>query len=206
MKNVFVAIAFLSLMFFAFVGVASSQDDEPQVMPGTEAAEFQQGGESGQCFVFNKYVVKTKDSEDGGSDVSVYKRAASAAAENACETGGEPWLYVADSDNNSFFGIAGKYLFIDSGRSVDSRGLIVSDLDLHKTIITQGYSGDPKLILGRFILFDEPSDKKGPITTCKEAAKWKRQGGGVGWVQGKKLDLETLKAINVGGLRCVYME
>jgi hypothetical protein len=28
----------------------------------------------------------------------------------------------------------------------------------------------------------------------------------VGWVQGKKLDLQTLTSVNVGTVKCVYME
>jgi hypothetical protein len=113
---------------------------------------------------------------------------------------------VEDADNNSFFGISGKYLFIDMGTSVESRTIDIYDLGLKKSVLSLGYSGDPKLTDGRFILFDESSDKNGPLSTCKEAAKWKRQGGGVGWVQGKKLDLQTMRSINVGMLRCVYME
>lgn len=204
MKNVLTLIGSLSLIVFTTTGIARAQDEAPLVMPGTETPESHTSGENGECFVFAKYVIKTNPSEDGGANISVYKR--SAAAENACDTSGEPWLYVADSDNNSFFGLSGKYLFVDMGTSADSRDLVIYDFSLHKSVLTQGYGGDPKLIDGRFLIFDSPSDKKGLISTCREAAKWKRQGGGVGWVQGKKLDLQTLTSVNVGTLKCVYME
>ena len=202
MKNTLTFTGWLLIIIFTAAGIALAQDEEPLVMPGTEAPVAHASGEN-ECFVFAKYVIKTAPSEDGGANVSVYKRETPG---DACETEGDPWLYVADSDNNSFFGIAGKYLFIDMGTSADSRDIVVYDLGLRKSIITQGYGGDPKLVGGRFIVFDEPSDKKGLLSTCKEAAKWKREGGGVGWAQGKKLDLETLKAINVGPLHCYYME
>jgi len=204
MKNVLRLIGSLSLTVFAVAGITQAQDEAPLVMPGTETPESHTSGESGECFVFAKYVVKTNPSEDGGANISVYKRGS--AAENPCDTTGEAWLYVADSDNNSFSGLSGKYMFVDMGTSVDSRNLDIYDFSLHKSVLSQGYMGDPKLVSGRFLVFDSPSDKKGPISTCKEAAKWKRQGGGVGWVQGKKLDLQTLTSVNVGTLRCVYLE
>ena len=55
-------------------------------------------------------------------------------------------------------------------------------------------------------MYDEPTDKKGPASACPQAAKWKRDGGSVGWVQGKKLDIKTETTTNVGALRCVYVE
>jgi hypothetical protein len=204
MKNLLTLIGLLSLTIFAAAGIAGAQDEAPLVMPGTETPEAHTSGDSGECFVFAKYVIKTNPSEDGGANISVYKRGQ--AAENPCDASGNAWLYVADSDNNSFFGLSGKYMFVDMGTSADSRDLDIYDFSLHKSVLSQGYSGDPKLVGGRFVMFDSPSDKKGLISTCKEAAKWKRQGGGVGWVQGKKLDLQTLTAVNVGTLRCVYME
>jgi hypothetical protein len=203
MKKSLHLIGLLGLLSLAAIGSALAQDDAPLVMPGTEPPVAHSAGENTECFVFSKYVVKTAASEDGGSNVSVYKRESPG---DACETEGDRWLYVEDADNNSFFGISGKYLFIDMGTSVESRTIDIYDLGQQKSVLSLGYSGDPKLTDGRFILFDESSDKNGPLSTCKEAAKWKRQGGGVGWVQGKKLDLQTMKSINVGTLRCVYME
>jgi len=204
MKNFLTLVGSLSLIFLASAGIARAQDKALLVMPGTETPESHTSGESGECFVFEKYVIKTNASEDGGANISVYKRGP--AVGNACDTSGDAWLYVADSDNNSFFGLSGKYMFVDMGTSVDSRNFDIYDFSLHKSVLSQGYSGNPKLVAGRFLVFDSPSDKKGLISTCKEAAKWKRQGGGVGWVQGKKLDLQTLTSANVGTVKCVYME
>jgi hypothetical protein len=204
MKNLLRLIGSLTLTVLAVAGIAQAQDESALVMTGTETPESHTSGESGECFVFAKYVIKTSPSEDAGANISVYKRVP--AAENPCDTSGNALLYVADSDNNSFFGLSGKYMFVDMGTSADSHSFDIYDFSLHKSVLSQGYMGDPKLVSGRFLVFDSPSDKKGLISTCKEAAKWKRQGGGVGWVQGKKLDLQTLTAVNVGTLRCVYLE
>jgi len=204
MKNFLTLVGSLSLIFLASAGIARAQDKALLVMPGTETPESHTSGESGECFVFEKYVIKTNPSEDGGANISVYQRGPTAG--NACGTSGDAWLYVADSDNNSFFGLSGKYMFVDMGTSVDSRNFDIYDFSLHKSVLSQGYSGDPKLVAGRFLIFDSPSDKKELMSTCKDATKWKRQGGGVGWVQGKKLDLQTLTSVNVGTVKCVYME
>lgn len=176
-------------------------------MNGTETPMFQESSETGRCFVFNKYVVKTVQNEDAGEIISVYSREASISAKIACQTTDKPaYLVVNDFDDQFFYGVFGSLLFIDSGTSVESRGLQIFDLTSRKSVFNDSYSGDPKLVGGRFIVFDSPSEKKGSLTTCKQAAKWKRDGGGVGWIQVKRLDIQTLKVINVGSLRCIYMQ
>ena len=198
----------LLLLAFILAGTNSvfAQDEENNGMKGTETPSFQESSDAEKCFVFSKYVVKTIQNEDGGEKISVYRRDASTSAEDACQTTGRAYLNVNDSDNYFFYGLSGSLLFIDSGTSVESRGLEIYNLTSRKSIFNESYTGDPKLVGGRFVSFDSPSDKKGPLRTCKEAAKWKRDGGGVGWVQGQKLDLQTMKLINVGVLRCVYMQ
>jgi hypothetical protein len=202
MKLFFVVLV-ISVVITALTDAAAAQDEAPLVMPGTEAPESHVSAETSECFVFARYVIKTAPSEDGGSNISVYKRG---HARDACLAEGEPWLYAPDSDNNSFFGLSGKYLFVDMGTSAGSRDLEVYDLEARRSLLTQSYNGDLRLTDGRLLIFDEPSDKKGAPGTCKDAAKWKRQGGSVGWVQGKKLDLDSQKTVNAGALRCVYVE
>ena len=147
------------------------------------------------------------DLDDGGSTVNVFTWESSLAGEkDPCETKRKPVLIVANADNNDFFGISGNYIFIDTGTSVESRGLEIYDLSANNAKTVFEYNGDPKLIDARYLLFDSPSEKPGPIKSCKEAAKWKRQGGGVGWVQGQRLDLQTMKKTSVGPLRCIYMQ
>ena len=159
MKSLLLSIGSLSLSLVITVASAA-QEEAPIVMPGTEPPVSHSAGDNGECFVFAKYVVKTNPSEDGGANVSLYKRSSS-SEDDPCQISGDAWLYVADSDNNSFFGISGRYLFIDMGTSSDSRDLDVYDLSLHKPILSQSYSGDPKVADGHFLLFDAPSDKKG---------------------------------------------
>lgn len=198
-----------SLLLVAFVVAGtvavSAQDEDFNGMKGTETPLFQESSGAGRCLVFSKYVVKTIQGEDIGESVSVYKRGAATSLESSCQTANPAYLEVNDSENY-FYGLSGSRLFIDSGTSVESRGLEIYDLGSRKSIFNESYSGDAKLVDGKFVVFDSPSDRKGPLKTCKEAAKWKRDGGGVGWVQGKRLDLQTLKVINVGTLRCIYMQ
>ncbi len=199
-------IRFLPLIMFLAAGIAFAQDEEYKGMNGTAKPSFQKSSDTGTCFIFREYVVKTTQNEGEGENVAVYKQKSTTNGESGCKTTGEPNIYIEDFANNSFFGISGAYFFIDTGTSVESRELLIYSLATGDSIMTESYSGDPKVTEGRFVIFDSPSDKKGPLATCKEAAKWKREGGGVGWVQGKKLDLQTLKKVSVGGLRCVYMQ
>lgn len=208
MKNtaIIVLTIFLTVLPSFVARPIFAQDEEYSGMKGTETPEFQESSDTAKCFVFGKYVVKTIQGEDVGEKITVYERGVSANAERACQSTDEPYLKIDDSNNNFFYGISAALLFIDSGTSAGSRGLTIYNLGSRKSIVNESYTNDPTLSAGRFVIFDSPSDKKGLIRTCKEAAKWKRDGGGVGWVQGKKLDLQTLKLIDVGVLRCTYME
>lgn len=201
----FIVVVLLVLLTFIAVPVFA-QEQEFAGMRGTDKPEIDEPSEIGKCFVFGRYVVKTIQGEDLGEKIAVYKREASTDAESACQTPDEAYFDVEDSDNNYFFGLSGSLLFVDSGTSAESRGLQIYNLKTRRSIFNESYTGDPILTAGRFVSFDSPSDKKGPAKSCKQAAKWKRDGGGVGWVQGKKLDLQTFKLTDVGILRCIYMQ
>jgi hypothetical protein len=192
----------LFLMFALAVGSGASQETEPLMMRGTEQPVSHRSDETGSCIIFSKYVIQTGVSDEGGEDLTVYTR----GGERGCSITRKPILHVPNEDNNALFGIAGKWLFVDSGTSVESRGLEIYDLETGKPVIGVEYSDEPKLEGGRYVVYDAPSEKPGPISSCREAAKWKREGGGVGWVQTKRLDLDTLKQTTVGTLRCIYMQ
>ncbi len=197
---------FICALVIISAAAAFGQDNEYQTMTGTDQPALFESSENGNCYIFRKYVVKTETSDDGGQNVSVFESPAGPASKNACLPQTEPYFYVPDTDNYAFFGLVGPLMLIDKGTSADSRDFEIFDLTSRRSVITGAYSGDPKVVEGRFLLYDWPTDKKGALYTCKEAAKWKRQGGSVGWVQGKRLDLQTLKETNVGALRCVYVE
>ena len=199
--------AYYLLIIMLMIGTTViAQDNGSEVMAGTERPAYQQSSDTTKCFVFGEYVVKTSQPEGEGDDISIYRRVSSNNPKNECKTKGKPYLLIKDSDNNSFFGIAKNFLFVDSGTSVESRGLAVYNLASRRSVVTEGYTENIKLVGDRFVIYDTPSEKRGLIKACKEAAKWKREGGGVGWVQGMKLDLQTLTRTKIGGLRCVYME
>lgn len=202
MKTAAKIVLLLQVTFVLAVGPGISQEPVREMLEGTETPVSDTSDETGSCIVFTNYVIRTGVSDEGGEDLTVYTR----GNEKGCQITRKPLLYVANEDNNAFWGLAGRMLFVDSGTSVESRGLEVFDLEKGTSIIGFVYSGEPRLEDGRTIRFDAPSETPGPIRTCKEAAKWKREGGSVGWVQGKRLDLDTLKQTNVGGLRCIYMQ
>lgn len=203
MKNCFLIVLAIAFVIVCSINAVHAQD---AVMKGTETPLFKNNTDTTECFVFNQYVVKTIVSTDfNGGDISIYKRPGSINANSACKAK-LPFLFTIKSDENIFFGLSGAYLFIDSGTSPEERGLEIYNLNTRKSIFSTTYngSGEPKLVQGRFVIYDSPSEKKDSLKTCKEAAKWGRNN--IGWVQGKKLDLQTMKEVSPGGLRCVYVE
>ena len=198
-------IVYMSFILL-LVGAVFCQEDLFTPMKGTATPSFQMKTETERCLVFGKHIVKMTQSEDGGENVQIWMREGTARGTEACEVKANPYATIKDSDNNAFYGISTDYFFIDTGTSGDSRTVYVYNTDSSNKVTKVYYQNEPSLVGGRFLMYDEPSDKKGPISSCPQAAKWKREGGGVGWVQGKKIDLKTKTVMKVGVLRCVYME
>ena len=199
-------ILYLCLVLSA-AGAAFGQTNFFTPMKGSATPEFETSNETGRCLVFGKNIVKTIQSEDGGENVQLWHREGTAKGMDACELRKKPYATINDSDNNSFYGISAVYFFIDQGTSSGSRTLAVYRTGVGDEVTTVGYYGngtEPRIEAARYLYYDAISNKKG--TVCKDAAKWKRQGGGVAWVQGKKMDLDDQTIENVGTLRCVYME
>src|SRR5690242_6946738 len=126
--------------------VSVAQSDKYVAVKGSETPQFSRFSEAGNCFVFADYVVKTDHINADGENISVFKRPPSTTAKSACSVKGKAYLYIADADNNSFYGLFRRYLFVDSGTSVDSRGLDVYDLTTRKSIANEGYMNDAKLV------------------------------------------------------------
>ena len=196
----------ISVILLAAASGVFGQDGTFTPMKGTAKPSFQRSDDIGRCLVFDTHVVKTTPSDDGGENVKIWDREGKSAGTKACEIKAYPYITINDADNNSFYGFSVDYFFIDTGTSAGSRTLFIYNTDSGYEITKVDYQNEPSLVGGRYLMYDEPSDKKGPISTCPQAAKWKREGGSVGWVQGKKMDLKTETTTKVGTLRCVYME
>lgn len=199
-------IVFLCAFLIAASGSVFCQDNLFRPMPGSATPEYQESGDHGMCLVFKTYIVIAGPTEEGGDDVNVWIRKGTAKGADACRMGTNPDYSIKNSDNNSFYGLSAVYMFVDQGTSAGERTLLVFKTASGERVTTVDYIGSPRIEAARYLYFDAPSTKKGPISTCKEAAKWKRQGGSVGWVQAKKLDLDTRRSTNVDTLRCVFQE
>lgn len=196
----------MSVILLAAAIAVFGQDGTFTPMKGTAAPSFQMSDDNGRCLVFGTHIVKTTQSDDGGENVNIWDREGKSTGTKACEVKLNPYITINDADNNSFYGFSVDYFFIDTGTSAGSRTLFVYNTDSGYEITKVDYQNEPSLVGGRYLMYDEPTDKKGPIATCPQAAKWKRDGGSVGWVQGKKMDLKTETKTNVGTIRCVYVE
>lgn len=195
------------LMFLSGAGVEQDKFFNP--MKGSAAPEFEMSDEGGRCLVFGRNVVKTSPSDDGGENVRVWRREGTAKGTAACELRSRPYADIKDFDNNGFYGISANYFFIDTGTSAGSRTLYVYKTGTGEEVMKVDYfsnSSEPRIEATRYLYYDALSNKKGPASSCKQAAKSKRQGGGVAWVQTKKMDLDEQTVTNVGPLRCTYQE
>jgi hypothetical protein len=201
MKKLFFSLFFIAL---STGGNAFAQDEAS--MNGAETAKFQQASDTGRCLVFNKYVIKTKSREDVGEDISVYRRPAEKNAKEVCQADNPLLVVIKNTDANYFMGIFQTFLFIDSGTGPDSRGLEIYSLETRKSVFTDEYHDTVKILPGNLVMFDRISAKAGAVKNCRQAAKLKKQGLSVGWVQDTQLDLKTMKRKPVGSLRCVAMQ
>ncbi len=198
-------IGYLTVMLMVAVA-AVAQDDTFKPMKGTATPSFQSSNDKGTCLVFGTHIVKTLHSEDIGETVLMFHREGTAKGAAACKVRAKPYATVEDTDNNSFYGISDDFFFIDTGTAANGRGLLIYNTKTGDKVSDVSYENEPSLVGGRYLMYDSPSNKKGSLASCPEGAKWKKNGGGVGWAQGKKMDLQSETVSNVGGLRCYYIE
>jgi hypothetical protein len=206
MRTIFSLAAMLLLVSGAIFG----QTELFTPMKGSAPPEFQMSDAKGnRCLVFGKHIVKTTDTGDLGEDVSIWNREGTAKGAAACHLNSRPYATIKDSDNNSFYGISAVYLFIDMGTSAGSRILAVFKTDSGEEVTDVNYfysENEPRIEAARYLYYEALSNRKGSASACPQAAKWRRDGGGVAWVQTKKLDLDTQKAMDIGTLHCAYQE
>ena len=199
MKTLFLLLAMsASVLAQDFTPMKGSATPEAQVMEGNT-----------RCLVFGKHIVKTTPAEVG-EDVSIWFREGTTKGAGACkELTIEPYATIKDEDNNSFYGISAVYMFIDQGTSAGSRTLAVYKTDTGKEVTNVEYFANenaPRIEAARYLYYDALSNRKGPASACPQAAKFRRQGGGVAWLQSVKLDLDTQRTTNIGPLHCAYQE
>jgi len=203
MKQTFY-LTFLILFFAQLTAIAAQSEETFRPMKGTEQPISERKTETGNCYIFENYTVKTTASEGVGEKIVIYKRAATTT--NYCDSRARPYLSIENPDANYFIGLSGVFLFVDSGTSVESRGLEIFNLETKKSIYATEYHDSVALQNGRYVLYDKVSAKAGAVKTCREAAKWKKEGFSIGWVRNTKIDLQTLKESPAGALRCIALQ
>lgn len=213
----FLKINFPVLLIFAFCISLSAQSGE--VIKGTEKLLVRYDlDEKTQCFVFNKYVVKTylKDNaKDGGgagngSEIDVFARDVKQPLKKNCEMSADVLLNIKNEEGNDFGGIFGKLLFVSRNGFPDGADLDVYDLKTKNKVFTTAFSEwdnyGTNISNARFLNYRQWSKKDGVLKNCPQAKKWKRDGFGISWLQTKRLDLQTLKENSVGTLRCINIQ
>src|SRR5437870_10664907 len=158
-------IGYTSVVLLVAACAMFGQDDLFKPMKGTATPSFQMKADTTRCLVFGKHIVKMVQSEDGGENVRIWMREGTARGTEACDVKARPYAVIKDADNNSFYGISTEFFFIDTGTSADSRTLFVYLTDSGREVVKVGYQNEASLQGGRLLMYDEPTDKKGSIST-----------------------------------------
>lgn len=213
LKIIDVLIVLIIALYF-FQNSVSAQDYE--LIKGSERPIYKRDGdEKGQCYVYEKYVVTTilRDnpqpgggSSEAGYDIDVFRRNANKSPQENCQAE-TAVAKIKNVEGNEFGGIFRELVFVRKNIYPDGGDFDIYNLSVNKTAFSTDYSEWDgyriNLSNGKYLLYRQWSKKDGLLKHCREARKWKRQGFGVGWLQTKRLDLQTLKATNVGNLRCI---
>ena len=198
-------------MLFVFLSTGLYAQDNTNLLSGRDPETYQRVARGTTCRVYTKYVVKTDPSAVGGENVDVFRN--STTGSGAClddkdliislkGTYTEKNKWTDDEDVTSgFSGLSGKYLFIQKIVEPFVGAVEIFDLTTAKSVFKDEIYGKLNLVQARFMDYEKWSKKDGSLKNCPQAAKWKKSGLAVGWVQKHRLDLQTLKATD-GALRC----
>lgn len=174
--------------------------------------------EKAQCYVFNKYVVKTylktNEKEDIGTgegyEIEVFKRDMKTVLPKNCEASADALLNLKNVEGNESGGVFGDLFFVRRNVFPDGGDLDVYDLKTGKVVFTTEFSEwdgyAMNITNGKFLNYRQWSKKDGLLKNCAQAKQWKKQGLGISWLQTKRLDLMTKKEISVGALRCISVQ
>lgn len=206
-------IAFLLTLFLLVLSQAnfafSLRQEDGIGAQGTEKPLFKSQDSTGvsSCYIYKQYIVLTVSSEDVGEDIKIFKKNGTAGFRQQCANAQKatPYLTLKNAGENYFYGLTGDKFFVDSGTSAGTRGLEIVSLTTKKSVFSTSYNDEAKVV-GNALLYNKPSETKGSLRNCPNAAKWKKQGGGVGWVIPMRIDLTTLKETKAGNLTCIYVE
>lgn len=112
----------------------------------------------------------------------------------------------------SFFGVSGNRLFVTSGTCPCPQGLIVYDVLTGNKVLDEtymDYPDPPTLERGRWLTYIEPIGEVDsddmvlwPDPPCPEARQWIEHGLGVGYEEEVVVDLQTLRKVRSGKIRC----
>ena len=110
----------------------------------------------------------------------MFDREGTVKGTRACQLSSNPYATIKDNDNNAFYGISAVYFFVDTGTTAGGRTLTVYKTDSGDEVTNVEYFSDtePRIEAARYLYYDATSPRKGPISACPQAAKYKREGGG----------------------------
>jgi hypothetical protein len=194
------SILFALVLFLAQLITVQAQDET--IVKGTETGRFVQFAENERCIIFDRYIVKVTAGEDLGEDIEIHRRVQSINPDTICDSNPAPYYTIKNADANYFAGLSGDYLFVDNGTGTDGRGLEIFSLKSKKSIYSTEYYDAVEFNKADTSLRQTFKKPSGALKNCRQAAQWKKNGLGVGWIRQSKLDLQTLKETPIGMIRC----
>jgi len=145
-----------------------------------------------KCFVTKKYTVMTKSNEEGnGEYIYIFKtKQPETASINLSEK--DTLFTIKDDDSNFFYGIYGKYVFIDNGTGAQNRSVKVYNVETKKKFIDENYfDGNIEFDGSNLFFWNRTAIKKDSV--CPEPQKWEASGNSTIVVEKIKMNVETLK-------------
>lgn len=111
-----------------------------------------------------------------------------------------------DHNNNWFYGVYGKYMFIDCGCCKGSRGLQVYDLSNRILVHNGNHCQAVRLVKGGLSFWRETGEEV-TLENCPKVEEYKKAGWGGAAIEEKVfLDLRTMKLRKTGEKRCGIRE
>ena len=148
------------------------------------------------CYSYKNYSILARSSGDSvGSDILVNK------AGNCRWDEQTALLFLKNSGADYFFGLHGKFLFVDSGTGPSPRLITVYNLQKSTAVYSARYS-EPIALKKGILRHWSPTSTKADEKNCPALKIWAKDGLGAAIEEERTVELATLKQSKTVRTRC----
>ena len=166
--------------------------------PGLKGAEkpTTSTAETIPCYSYKNYSILARSKGDRvGSDILVNK------AGNCRWNEKTAMLFLKNSGADYFFGLYGKFLFVDSGTGPAPRLITVYDLQKSTSVYSAQYS-EPIALKKGILRHWSPTSTKADEKNCPALKVWAKDGLGAAIEEERTVELATLTQSKTARTRC----